>query len=126
MTPNGGPSARAVHEKFVRKVRPGAKEAVFETPWSQGKGLGSRKFDDFDFTSGTGFEANTTPWSQMTEEQLSRKLDQAASDLALMKTHPHVNRVVWFGTEELPTTGLGGRLRQALQQAGIPYWVVKP
>jgi hypothetical protein len=36
-------------------------EVAFETPWSQGKGLGSRKFDDFDFTTGTAFEGNTTP-----------------------------------------------------------------
>jgi hypothetical protein len=82
--------------------------------------------DDFDFTTGTGFEANTTPWSQLTEEQLSRKLDQVASDFALTKTNPDVKRIVWFGTEELPTTGLGGQLRRALQQAGISYWVVRP
>jgi hypothetical protein len=104
----------------------GAKEVVFETPWSQGKGLGSRKFDDFDFKTGTGFEANTTPWSQMTQEQLSRKLDQLASDFALLRTNPDVKRIVWFGTEELPTTGLRGQLRQALEQAGVPYWVIKP
>jgi hypothetical protein len=123
--PNAGPSARAVHDKFVQKVRPSAMQAVFETPWSQGKGLGCRKFDDFDFITGTGFEGNTTPWNRMTEEQLSRKLDQVAADLALLKTHPDVKKIIWLGTEELPTTGLGGQLRRALQQAGIPYWVVK-
>jgi hypothetical protein len=78
-------------QRVPEQVRPGAKEVVVETPWSQGKGLGSRKFDDFDFKTGTGFEANTTPWSQMTQEQLSRKLDQLASDFALLRTNPDVN-----------------------------------
>jgi hypothetical protein len=117
--------SKAIHDKFVQQVRPGAKEVVFETPWSQGKGLGSRKFDDFDFKTGTGFEGNTTPWSRMTQEQLSRKLDQAASDFALLKTNPDVQRIVWFGTEDLPPTGFGGQLREALRKAGIEYWVVK-
>lgn len=120
------PSARTVHDQFVQKVRPGAKEKVFATPWSQGKGLGSRKFDDFDKDTGTAFEGNTTPWSQMTQEQLSRKLDQVGSDFALLKKNKDVKRIVWFGTEPLPTTGLGGQLREALQNAGIEYWVVKP
>lgn len=62
----------------------------------------------------------------MTQEQLSRKLDQVGSDLALLKTNPDVKRIVWFGTEPLPTTGLGGQLREALQKVGIPYWVVNP
>jgi len=119
-------TAKAVHDSYLNKVRPGARERVFETPWSSGKGLGSRKFDDFDFMTGTGFEANTTPWSTMTQEQLSRKLDQVGSDFALLKTNPDVKRIVWFGTEPLPTTGLGGQLREALQKAGIPYWVVNP
>jgi hypothetical protein len=79
-----------------------------------------------DKATGTGFEANTTHWSQMTQPQLSRKLDQAAADLALLKTNSDVQRIVWFGTEELPTTGLGGQLRLALEQCGIPYQVVNP
>lgn len=62
----------------------------------------------------------------MTREKLSQKLDQVAADFALLKTDPIVKRVIWFGTEELPTTGLGGQLLQALQGAGIPYWVVTP
>jgi hypothetical protein len=123
---NEAPSARNVHDQFVQQVRPGAKEVVFETPWSEGKGLGSRKFDDFDPKTGTAFEGNTTPWSRMTQEQLSRKLDQAGSDFTLLKTSPDIKRIIWFGTEELPKTGLGGQLREALQNAGIPYWVVKP
>ena len=121
------PSARAVHDQYVRKVRPGAKERVFETPWSQGKGLGGRKFDDFDDATGTAFEANTTPWSQMTQEQLSRKLDQVGADLAILRQkNGPVKRIVWFGTEQLPKGGLGGQLREALQKAGIEYWVVTP
>jgi hypothetical protein len=119
-------TAKAVHDSYLSKVRPGARERVIETPWSSGKGLGSRKFDDFDFKTGTGFEANTTPWSTMTLKQLSRKLHQVGSDFALLKTNPDVKRIVWFGTEPLPTTGLGGQLREALQKAGIPYWVVNP
>lgn len=86
--------------------------------------LGTRKFDDFDPITGTGFEANTTPWSRMTQDQLSRKLDQVGSDLALLRENRVVKRIVWFGTEELPTSGLGNRLREALQQSGIEYWVV--
>ena len=77
----------------------------------------SRRFDDFDDLTGTGYEGNTTPWSQMTQEQLARKLDQVGSDIALLKTDPRVKRIVWFGTEELPATGLGGQLRQALNNA---------
>ncbi|MDB5347772.1 MAG: hypothetical protein JWP89_6149 [Schlesneria sp.] len=120
------PSAKNVHDRFVQKVRPGATERVFETPWSIGKGLGSRKFDDFDKATLTGFEGNTTPWSRMTQEQLSRKLDQVGSDFVLLKTDTNIKRIVWFGTEPLPTRGLGAKLRQALQEAGIEYWVVKP
>jgi RHS repeat-associated protein len=120
-------SARLAHDEYLETVRPGATERVFETPWSAGKGLGSRKFDDFDDLTMTGFEANTTPWAEMTLEQLARKLDQVAADFALLKTRPNeIKRVIWFGTEELPTSGLGSQLREALEQAGIPYFVVKP
>jgi RHS repeat-associated protein len=119
------PSAKSVHDQYIQGVRPGAKEKVFETPWSQGKGLGSRRFDDFDFKTGTAYEGNTTPWSQMTQEQLQRKLDQIGSDFALLKTDPTVKKIVWFGTEPLPTTGLGGEIRTALEKAGIEYQVIK-
>jgi hypothetical protein len=123
---NGSISANGVHARFVNQVRPGARERVFDTPWSKNKGLGSRKFDDFDDLTKTGFEGNTTPWSQMTQEQLSRKLDQVGSDFALLQQrNGPVKRIIWFGTEELPMTGLGGQLCEALQKAGIRYWVVK-
>jgi hypothetical protein len=36
-----------------------------------------------------------------------------------------VRRVIWFGTEALPTTGKGAELLEALKGAGIPYWVIK-
>lgn len=120
-----GPSSSLVHRKYVEKVRPGAKEKVFGTPWSN-KGEGTRKFDDYDSNTKTAFEGNTTPWSEITHDQLSRKLAQVGSDYALLKTNPNIKRVIWFGTEELPHTGLGGMLRTALQEANIEYWVVKP
>src|SRR5262249_39126661 len=60
----GKPSARFTHDRYVQQVRPGAREKVFATPWSEGKGFGSRRFDDFDFATGTAYEGNTTPWSE--------------------------------------------------------------
>jgi len=121
------PSAQLEHNLYVQEVRPGAQEKVFETPWSDGLGYGSRKFDDFDPITKTAFEGNTTPWNDITLEQLSRKLDQAAADFAILKDYPDVvKRIVWFGTEPLPTTGLGNQLRTALQDMGIQYYVVQP
>jgi RHS repeat-associated protein len=126
-----GPNAELrpgfVHDDYVRWVRGrGATQVTFDTPWSSSRGLGTRRFDDFDPRTGTAYEGNTTPWSQMTQEKLSKKLEQVGSDFTLMKVDPRVRKVIWFGTEELPTTGLGGQLREALKKAGIPYWVVKP
>lgn len=121
------PSARFTHNHYVQRVRPGARERTFYPGGRNSGGLGSRRYDDFDPRTGTAFEGNTIPWSQMTPEQLQRKLEQVASDLMLLRDRQSgVRRVIWFGTEELPTTGLGGQLRQALQQSGIPYWVVNP
>ena len=63
----------------------------------------------------------------MTQEQLQRKLGQVGSDIMLMKDKDSgVKNVIWFGTEELPTTGLGGQLRKRLKEAGIEYKVIKP
>jgi len=117
-------SPLVIHNRFVTKVRPGAKERVFQTPWSSSSGLGTRRFDDFDDINGIAFEGNTTPWSRMTDEQLSRKLDQVGADFALLRANSEIKRIVWFGTEELPTTGLGARLRDALKSSGIDYWVI--
>ena len=119
--------ATFLHDEYARWVLgSNAKQRTFKTPWSADRGLGTRRFDGFDRATGTYFEANTTPWSQMTQEQLSRKLNQVGSDWTLMQTNRSVNRVVWFGTEELPASGLGAQLRQALEKAEIPYRVVRP
>jgi len=92
--PPPGISPKGLHEEYVSWVRPGASERVFKTPWTADRGLGTRRFDDYNKLTRTGFEGNTTPWSQMTQEQLSRKLDQVGSDLALLKTNPKVQRIV--------------------------------
>jgi hypothetical protein len=89
--------------------------------------LGSRRYDDFDKLTNTGYEGNTTPWNEMTLEKLQDKLHQVGSDIMLLKDpRSGVKKVIWFGTEELPTSGLGGQLRTALEQAGIEYRVIKP
>jgi hypothetical protein len=70
-----------------------------------------------------GFEANTTPWENMSIEQYTRKIGQVTADLALVK-EGKVDRVIWFGTNLLPTVGLGGELIKVLEQSGIEYWHV--
>lgn len=80
--------------------------------------------DDWDQSTGTAYEANTTPWHRMTIDQLQRKLDQVGSDFALLQKNPEVKQVIWFGPDPLPTTGLGNQLRLALQQSGITYEVI--
>jgi hypothetical protein len=124
--PPSGISPKFLHDEYVDWVRPGATERVFRPPWAASKGLGTRKFDDYSPLTRTGFEGNTTPWSEMTQDQLTRKLQQAGSDWGLLQLNPRVERIIWFGTEPLPTTGLGAQLREALEKAGIPYWVVRP
>jgi hypothetical protein len=119
------PSARFTHNEYVQRVRPGARERTFYPGGRNSRGLGSRRYDDFDHVTRTAFEGNTTPWSQMTAEKLQAKLHQVGSDILLLNDPKRaVRRVIWFGTEPLPTSGLGGQLLQALQQAGIPYWFV--
>jgi hypothetical protein len=89
--------------------------------------LGSRRYDDFDPKTGTAYDGNTTPWNEVTPEKLQHKLEQVGSDILLLKDpNSGVKKVIWFGTEELPTTGLGGQLRKALEEAGIEYRVIKP
>jgi hypothetical protein len=101
------------------------REETFRPPWAEGlQGTqGTRRFDDFDRETRTGFEANTTPWASMTQAQFDRKMDQVAADSALL-SGGQVNRVIWFGTEPLPADGRGGQLAAALNQAGIPYYQV--
>jgi hypothetical protein len=110
----------AIHDDYVLWVRPGAEEIPFPVRWRNG----TRIPDDFDRSTGTIFEGNTTPWSEMNERQFDRKMQQAMDDIQLVRNDPRVNRAIWFGTEPLPTTGFGGRLAQRLKDGGIPYWVV--
>jgi hypothetical protein len=68
--------------------------------------LGSRRYDDFDSKTGTAYEGNTTPWSWITPKKLQEKLHQVASDILLLKNRRSgVKKVIWFGTEPLPTKG---------------------
>jgi hypothetical protein len=69
---------------------------------------------------------NTQPWASVSRSKLQEKLDQVKKDFILRGTNPEVSRVVWIGTEPLPTTGPASRLRKALEDARIPYWVVVP
>jgi hypothetical protein len=96
-----------------------AKKFEFNT----GSSLESRVADDYDPITGILTEINTTPWSTMSQAQLSRKLKQAGQDFDLIK-RGGIKGAVWYGTEPLPTTGLGGQLAKALQDAHIPYRVV--
>jgi RHS repeat-associated protein len=117
-------TALAVHNEYLQFVRPGAVGKTFFPPWA-GRRLGTRILDDFAVIDGksVGFEANTTPWAQMARNKFAHKMDQAAADFAL-KLGGQLDRVIWFGTEPLPTTGLGGQLARALKAAGIEYWWV--
>ena len=87
--------------------------------------MGSRRFDDYDRMTGTGFEGTRTNWAKMDQATFNHKMDQIAADWALMAdSDSKVRRVVWFGTHPLPHTGRGGQIRRALEEAGIEYWVV--
>jgi hypothetical protein len=114
-----------IHNYYAMKIL-GHKptEAVFKTPWSASRGLGTRRFDHWDKATGKGFEFNTTPWSRMTRKQLSRKLDQVGSDYTLLKSNPLVKMIIWVGSEPLPSFGLGGQLSKALRMSGIKYYHV--
>lgn len=99
---------------------------MFATTWSCGKRLGARKYDDFH--GGTAFEGCSHDWSNLTQDELSRKLDQLGCDLDLLANpDSEVTRVIWFGCNPLPTDGLGGQLREAIDAARsagyrIEYW----
>lgn len=113
-----------VHNAYLQYVRPGAKSHTFRPAWASGRS-GTRIADDFDRATRTLFEANTTPWSRMDQRQLARKLDQVAADFELLRTG-QVSRVIWFGTEPLPREGRGGKLRRAIEVAGIEYYHIPP
>jgi len=80
-------------------------------------GLGTCLVDTFDELTGTIFEGDT---------KLRHKLDQATADYILRQRNPRVKQIVWFGTQPLPATGLGGERAAYLRQLEIPYWVVRP
>ena len=119
------------HKKYVQDVLGSEipKEVPFNTDGMASTGLGSRRYDAFDAVTGSAFEGNTTPWSTITMEKLQFKLAQAGADVALRAEgaaglNP-IRKIIWFGTEELPTSGLGRQLREALERADIQYYVVK-
>ena len=117
--------ASFIHNYYAMKIlghKP--REAVFKTPWSASRGLGTRRFDHWDKATGKCFEFNTTPWSMMTLRQLSRKLAQVGSDYALLKSNPLVKMIIWVGSEPLPSSGLGAQLSKALRMSGIKYYHV--
>ena len=114
-----------MHNEYLRFVRPGAAGKMVRPSWSASSRLGTRIFDDMARIDGklVGFEANTTPWATMSEKTFARKMTQVGSDYALLREGA-VDRVIWFGTEALPSSGMGGQLSRALQNAGIEYWMV--
>ncbi len=123
------PSYRVAHDLYKRAVlatRHWA-ERAFHPEGLSARGRGTRRFDGWDNGTRTGFEANLTPWSQMTLYQLTRKLEQVAKDLQLLRNaNGPVRRIIWFGSEALPTTGWRGQLAEALREANIPYYVINP
>lgn len=119
-----GRSALHVHDDFLRAaLGSNTKGRTFKLTKTL---FGSRKYDAFDPATRTAFEVNTQPWASISKKNLNRKLAQVAKDVELQATNPEVGRVVWIGTEPLPTTGPASQLRRALEDAGIPYWVVVP
>jgi RHS repeat-associated protein len=126
------------HDRYLNWVRPGAKGRLVKMPWASESGLGNRVLDDYDAATETGFEANT-PWSEVPAEdvfaEVQRKLEEFDADFTklvdptLKPLDPVVKRIVWFGPEDLPTSGPFSELRDAFEsakKAGIPieYWVV--
>jgi hypothetical protein len=87
--------------------------------------MGHRRPDDIAVVNGqtTAFEGNTTPWNEMGIKKYNQKISQVGADMAL-REEGLIDRAIWFGTEPLPTGGLGGALRIALEEAGIEYWHV--
>jgi hypothetical protein len=124
------PSFKLIHDKFMQEVLGRTTSRTFRPAAMGGsKGqLGTRIADHYDAETDTIYEMNTTPWESMTIDQLKRKLGQVGSDFDLLHGDPskpdqHVSNVVWIGDHPLPDTGLGGQLKKALEQAGIPYMV---
>jgi hypothetical protein len=123
---------KSVHDAYVFSVLGVGDETIFKTEWSTGtRGYGDRKLDHYDPTTQIGYEGNTTPWSEMTQEQLTRKLKQIADDYALLNSprdprNPALKEIIWFGTDPIPANGLGAQIGEALRKAGITYIVRGP
>ena len=83
--------------------------------------MGTRRYDHFE--NGIGYEFNShTNWASVSLEELDRKITQANADFALLQSG-QVQRVIWYGLEQLPTTGRAGELRRILEAARIDYIV---
>jgi RHS repeat-associated protein len=117
--------ATYIHDRFGESIVGKLKPKTFATSDSPGA-LGTRVADHFDASTGTLYEFNTTPWSELTEKnpsQIVRKIEQVGKDFQLRQTG-EIKQAIWYGTEELPQTGPAAGLRKALMDAKIEYRVV--
>jgi RHS repeat-associated protein len=87
---------------------------------NKGSSLEKRFADDYDRKTGTLREFNTRPWASLTQEELSFKLKQVAKDITLLESGA-ITKAIWYATEAIPSEGLGGQLRRALDEAVIKY-----
>jgi Pretoxin HINT domain len=128
IAPGSNPTARAVHEIYAQLVltRPVATQRTFrlaagpDTPRTPTGQLASRRLDGYVRATGTGFEAISNNWAQMTERQFDRKLEQIYRDVELLNRAQFGNnlplqRIIWFGPGDLPP--VGSQRRQLLDQA---------
>ncbi|MGC4863161.1 SpvB/TcaC N-terminal domain-containing protein [Micromonospora sp. DT41] len=118
--------ATYIHDRYGEAVVGGPLNATkFEV--TANTKLDSRIADHYNTSTGTLYEFNTTPWSQLPADKLKEKVDfkvaQVGKDVQL-RADRKIQQAVWYGTEALPTSGEGNRLRQALIDAGIQYQVV--
>ena len=118
--------ATYIHDRYGESVVGGALTVRTFEVTSKTK-LDTRIADHYNASTGTLYEFNTTPWSQLPADTLKMKVDfkvaQVGKDLQL-RAEGKIQQAVWYGTEALPTTGEGNRLRQALIDANIQYQVV--
>ncbi|MCP9274013.1 hypothetical protein [Mycolicibacterium arenosum] len=114
-----------IHDRYGESVVGGPLTAkTFELV--PGSKLDARIADHYNAQTGTLYEFNTTPWNTGVPDLKAKvdfKIAQVSKDFQL-RAEGTVQNVVWCGTEPLPTTGEGGRLRQALINANIRYRVV--
>jgi hypothetical protein len=119
--------ATFIHNAYGQDVlgKPMKGEIVyFDDPGSK---LGSRIVDHSEYidpTTRTAYEINTTPWERMSEAQRTKKIEQVGKDWQQLhdgKVDKKADKVVWIGSEPLPTDGFGAQLKKALDNAGIEY-----